>query len=142
MRRNPYRPDAAVTQPFNDGIVSISRTQRSGQAGSLPVRHLVRKVVLPYAERRMGIARYYDAMQAQTRVDRVIRVPDPGEITVYDGKIPIHGPINSQDVAVTEDGRQYEIDMVQSVPDVFPKCLDITLRAIEPIYEEQGVQSP
>lgn len=138
MRQRPFRPDAAVTQAFNDGVVSISWVW-AGSSGAMPVKHPERKIVLPYAERRMGIARYYDALQAQARVDRVLRVPDPGEVVASNGTTETRGRVNTQDLAVTEDGRQYEIELVQTVPDVFPKCLDLTLRAIEPIYEEERV---
>lgn len=133
MWLRPRRPQHAVTQPFNSGMVQICWVW-TGSSGAMPQKHLERKAVLPYEERRMGIGRYYDAM-AYARVDRVIRVPDPGELVYTDGKVTKRGRVNNQDVAVTEDGRQYEIELVQTVPDVFPKCLDITLRAVEPIYE-------
>ena len=141
MFQKPRRPQHAVTQPFNEGVVSISWVW-VGSGGGKPVKHPERKVVLPYAEQRMGIGRYYDAMQAQARVDRVLRVPDPGVVVASDGKTETRGRVNTQDLAVTEDGRQYEIELVQTVPDVFPKSLDLTLRAIEPIYEEQGAPNP
>ena len=72
------------------------------------------KAVLRYEEQRLGIQRYYNAMQNQIQVERVIRVPRAGQIT-------------NQDVAETEDGQRYRIDLVQAVQDVWPPCLDLTL---------------
>ena len=37
------------------------------------------------------------------------------------------GQITNQDVAETEDGRRYRIDLVQSVDNVWPPSLDLTL---------------
>ena len=133
MWQRPQRPNHAVTQPFNSGMVSVWRVTDGAAAGAKPAPELHRKAVLPYDERRMGIGRYYDALQALSRADRVIRVQDPGE-TGEDGDT-VRAPINSQDVAVTEDGRQYAIELVQTVPDVWPKSLDLTLRAVLPVYE-------
>lgn len=80
------------------------------------------KLALRYDEQRLGIQRYYAAMQNQVQVERVLRVPRAGNV-------------NSQDVAVTEDGRQYRIDLVQDVPGVYPPSLDLTLTKIEQEYE-------
>lgn len=131
MFRKPQRPAHAVTQPFNDGMVRICRVTNAGGSGKLPEPVLAEKVILPYEERRLGIRRYYDAKENMAEVERVIRVPDPGTVVVNDLHYNISGPVNSQDRAVTEDGNQYAIELVQAVPDVFPKCLDITLRRVE-----------
>ena len=134
MFRKPQRPAHAVTQPFNDGMVRICRVTNYGGNGKLPEPVLSEKVILPYEERRLGIRRYYDAKENMAEVERVIRVPDPGVITTA-GKSTVRGPVNSQDRAVTEDGSQYGIELVQEVPDVYPRSLDITLRRVETILE-------
>lgn len=43
--------------------------------------------------------------------------------------------MNNQNVAITEDGRQYRVDLVQSVMDVWPESVDITLAKIEQEFE-------
>ena len=48
------------------------------------------------------------------------------------------GRISTQDVAVTEDGRQYRVDWVQSVRDVYPPSVDLTLAAVEQGYKLPG----
>ena len=45
------------------------------------------------------------------------------------------GIITNQDVAITEDGRQYRIDMVQTAQGIYPASIDITLAKIEQEYE-------
>ena len=112
----PYRPSNEVTQDFNDGVVTVYAVTDSAQPGYQAKPQLVEppKLILRYEEQRLGIKRYYDAMQNQIQVERVIRVPRAGQIT-------------NQDAAVTEDGRRYRIEMVQTVQDVWPPCLDLTL---------------
>ena len=70
----------------------------------------------------MGIQRYYESMQNQIEVERVIRTQRVKGIT-------------NQDVAITEDNRQYRIDLIQLVPDSYPISVDITLTRIEQEYE-------
>ena len=118
----PYRPDSSVTQPFNDGVVTIFSCKDRAPAGFQPVEELEEKIVLRYEELRVGLQRYYEARQNQIQVERVIRVPRAGCVT-------------SQDIAETEDGRYYRIDLVQSVPDVWPDCLDLSLTKVEQEYE-------
>ena len=121
----PFRPrtDNGVTQNFGDGVVAIYTVKDVAQPGYQPKPELVQpaKAVLRYQEQRLGIQRYYDALQNQIQVERVIRVPRYGGVT-------------NQDAAVTEDGRTYRIDLVQSVENVWPPCVDLTL-----VKYEQGV---
>ena len=120
----PYRPDNEITQGYNDGVVAIHKTEDTAKTGYQPVITLVAPAAwrLRYAELRLGIQRYYEARQNQVEVERVIRVPRVAGIT-------------NQDVAVTEDGRKYRIDMVQSADGVYPPSLDLTLAKIS-----QGVR--
>lgn len=124
----PYRPrtDNGVTQNFCDGVVNIYAVTNSAQPGYQPVPALTLKCVLRYEEQRLGIQRYYSGRQNQVEIERVLRVPRYGGIT-------------NQDVAVTEDGRQFRVDMVQNVTDVYPASLDITLAKIE---QEIEVSAP
>ena len=53
-------------------------------------------------------------MQNQISVERVVRCPRVAGVT-------------NQDVAQTEDGTYYRIDLVQAVTDVYPPSMDLTL---------------
>ena len=119
----PYRPSNEVTQGYNDGVVTVYAVTDSAQPGYQPVEQLTPKITLRYEEQRLGIQRYYDAMQNQIQVERVIRVPRAGQIT-------------NQDVAETEDGRRYRIDPVQTVDDVWPPSQHQTLVK----YEQEAEQ--
>lgn len=123
-RKAPYRPRTDSKRPaevYNDGVVKIYAVTDGAQAGLLPRPVLSLRETLHYQERRLGVQRNYQAAQNQIQVERLIRVPRP------------LAPITSQHVAVTEDGRQYRIDLVQEVLDVWPRSLDLTLAR----YEQQ-----
>ncbi len=121
MPQQPYRPSGEITQGYNDGLVTVYSVTDTAEPGRLPVEKLTEKVTLRYAEQRLGIQRYYAGKQNQIQVERVIRTPRAGGIT-------------NQDIAVTQDGRKYRIDLVQAVLDVFPPSQDITL-----VKYQQGV---
>ena len=122
MRKAPYRPNNEITQSFNDGIVRIYDVENTAPPGYKPVEGLSLKYTLRYEEQRLGIQRYYSGMQNQVEIERVIRIPRTGGIS-------------NQDVAITEDGRQHKIDMVQTVADAYPPSVDITLAKIDQEYE-------
>lgn len=81
--------------------------------GYKPSAVLSSKVRLRYEEQRLGIQRYYASKQNQIDIERVIRCQR------YD--------ISTQDIAITEDGQQYNIKLVQTVDNVWPSSIDITL---------------
>lgn len=113
----PTRPsENQITQVFDDGVVTVYAVTNAAAPGYQPKPQLMKppKAVLRYEEQRLGIQRYYDALQNQIQVERVIRTPR-------------HGQITNQDVAVTEDGRTYRIDLVQTVDNIWPASVDLTL---------------
>ena len=112
----PFRPrtDNGITQNFNDGEITIYRTEDRAQPGYYPQIELSKKVKLRYEKRFLGNQRYYAAAQNQIEVKRVVRVPQ-------------HPGVTNQDVAQTEDGTYYRIDLVQDAVDVYPPCMDLTL---------------
>ena len=118
----PYRPQNEITQTYNDGYVVIYSVTDEAAPGYQPTPKLKRKITLRYAEQRLGIQRYYAGRQNQIDIERVIRTPNVGIIT-------------NQDVAITEDGRQYRIDMVQTAQGIYPVSIDITLAKIDQEYE-------
>lgn len=120
----PFRPrtDNGVTQNFGDGVVAIYTVKYVAQPGYQPKPQTKLKCKLRYEEQRLGIQRYYTGQQNQIQIERVIRTPRYGDVT-------------NQDIAVTESGKQYGIDLVQTVTDVYPASQDITLTKIEQKYE-------
>lgn len=122
MRRLPQRRTDEITQPFNDGVVKIYSVTDGARPGYQPRPVPALKLTLRYEERQMGVQRYYSARQNNIRIERVLRVPRTGRVS-------------TQDLAVTEDGRQYRVDWVQSVRDVWPASADLTLVAVTQHYD-------
>ena len=122
MWRAPNRPNHEITQSYNDGIVSIYSVTDGAAPGYRPVPMLIFKERLRYQERYLGINRLYSGRQNQVDIQRIVRVL----------KVP---GVSSQDVAITEDGRQYRIDSVQDVIDAYPPSIDLTLATVEQKYE-------
>lgn len=118
----PNRPSHEVSQPYPDGVVTVCRVEDVAKPGFQPVKRLVPKERLLYQERSLGLSRYYAGRQNQVEIQRVIRTPYRPEVS-------------SQDVAVTQDGRQYRIDLVQRVQDVYPPSMDLTLAKVEQRWE-------
>ena len=118
MRKAPNRQIGEVTQSYNDGILTVYAVSDTAAAGRMPKKTLTEKVSLRYAEQRLGLSRYYSAKQNQTEAERVVRVPRAETVT-------------NRDIARTEDGTYYGIEMVQSVENVYPPSLDITLSRTE-----------
>lgn len=118
MHRKPNRPAHDITQPFNSGIVKIYKTENGAQPGHKAVEQMKNPpVTLRYDEQRTGVTRYYAAKQANIQIERVIRCP------------AVLG-IDTQDVAVTENGLQYRIQQIQTVDSIWPACIDISLSKI------------
>lgn len=123
MRKTPFRPDdRRITQSYRDGVVRIYTVTDGVAPGYQPRPVLTLLETLFYQERRVGLQRYYAGRQAQVEVERVIR-------------IQLRPAVNPQCVAVTEDGVQYGIELVQQVQDVYPPSMDLTLVRIEQKYE-------
>lgn len=113
----PNRNVGEISQTYNDGYVKIYSVEDGAEAGHLPVEKLVLKARLMYAERRVGITRFYTAQQYHDNVERLVRVQRGVRIT-------------NRDIAETEDGIRYHIAMVQTVDEVYPPSLDLTLTRI------------
>lgn len=123
MRKTPFRPDdRRITQSYRDGVVRIYTVTDGAAPGYQPRPVLTLLETLFYQERRVGLQRYYAGRQAQVEVERVIR-------------IQLRPAVNPQCVAVTEDGVQYGIELVQQVQDVYPPSIELTLVRIEQMYE-------
>ena len=123
MRKTPFRPDdRRITQSYRDGVVRIYTVKDGAAPGYQPRPVLTLLETLFYQERRVGLQRYYAGRQAQVEVERVIRTQ-------------LRPSVNPQCVAVTDDGMQYGIELVQQVQDVYPPSMDLTLVRIEQKYE-------
>lgn len=60
---------------LDDGILTVYRLINSAEPGMLPVLAESEILTACYGERTVGLSRFYTAMQADTQVDMVVRIP-------------------------------------------------------------------
>lgn len=111
-----------TTQPFKDGVVKIYKVTNISLPGNMPKDGLVIKNNLRYDERTVGMSRFWTAMQAQVKVEQLLRVPRLNTIS-------------TQDIAIPIDGEQYKIIQIQYPQDAEPPCMDLSLERIDSDYE-------
>lgn len=111
-----------LNQSFNDGIVNIYKVDNIAEPGDMKKVGIVLKCKRNYERRQAGLTRIYLAKQDMTEIERVIRTPWIDEISIHD-------------VAVTEDGVQYDISIIQDALDIQPWGKDLTLSRLETAYE-------
>lgn len=110
-------------QTFNDGVVNIYSVDNIAEPGSMPKKGLTLKVgPLRYKERTVGMGRYWTAMQAQARIDMVLRVQRIRSVS-------------TQDIAVPNDSEQYIIKQIQYPEDIIPAVMDLSLERIDAKYD-------
>ena len=108
-------------QSYGDGLVRIYSAANEAAPGDAPRGHLTLRHSLRYEERTVGVSRHYAALQANDRIDMVIRCP--------------RVPLSALDIAVPNDGKQYRITLAQRPQGVEPPSMDLTLRRLEMDYE-------
>lgn len=107
-----------ITQTFNDGVLSIYKVDNISPPGGKPKQGLTFKVgPLHYEERTVGMSRYWNAMEVNAKVQQMLRVP---RVNV----------VNSNDIAIPNDGTQYKILQVQYPKGVEPPCMDLSLEKV------------
>lgn len=111
-----------TTQPFKDGVVKIYTVTNISLPGNMPKDGLVLKNTLRYDERTVGMGRFWTAMQAQVKVEQLLRMPRLGIIS-------------TQDIAVPNDGEQYKIIQIQYPDGVEPPSMDLSLERVDSNYE-------
>ena len=110
-------------QTYNDGIINIYSVGNISEPGNMPKDGLTLKIdSLRYEERTVGMGRFWTAMQAQTKVERILRTPRIDTVS-------------TQDIAIPIDGKQYKIVQIQYPKDVVPSSMDMSLERLEAEYE-------
>lgn len=132
MRQQPFRPrDSAnrISQTYNDGLVEIYAVEDGAKPGYQPKLKLVPKGVLPFEVRRLGLTRIYQSKQAQSEIEKLIRVPKTPAFEIY-----------GQDAAMIVSGSGlYRIESTQETTDVYPTSVDLGLVRITQHPEEVEV---
>lgn len=111
------------TQTYNDGVLNVYAISNTAASGDKPKDTATLKVGgLRYDERTVGMSRYWIAMQAQEKIDLLVRAPRIDSV-------------NSKDIVVPNDGYQYRIKQIQYPKEVLPKSMDLSLERLESHYE-------
>jgi hypothetical protein len=108
------------TPSFTDGVLQIYEVFNKAPKGDKPQEELVPKMTLRYAERTVGIKRFWEAKAHDVNIQRLVRCPRVDDVS-------------TQDVAVGVDGKQYRIAQVQ-YPAETP-TMDLSLERIDKVYD-------
>lgn len=122
MQKVPCRPNHNITQSFNDGVIDFYSVINIAEPGYMPKEGLVFKESLRFESQRLGLSRIYMNLQNQAEIEMVVRIQK-------------RDTISPQDVAVVNNGKQYMVDSILTVFDVWPACMDVALKRIEQKYE-------
>lgn len=112
-------------QTFRSGVATIYRVTNTANPGDLPAYSPSQLYRLPFEARKLSDVRYYAAMQADSKISRVIRIPW------------VRGIQPSGDICILNDKakKQYKITRVSENPNTNPESLDLTLEISKTTYE-------
>ena len=105
---------------FDDGILTICETVQVAGNGLKPRLKLSERESFYFGYDVLGINRYYTALRANVQIDAVVNIPGWHEI-------------DSRNIAVLEDGRQFRLSLIQ--PQLDEDGLRITKLSITRITE-------
>ena len=89
---------------FDDGLLTVYEKINIAEKGDKPEYALKFKMALYFGFDALGYNRFYTALQANSRIEAVVNVP-------------MWEDIDSLDIVVLEDGKQYTLSMVQRLID-------------------------
>lgn len=112
---------------FDDGILTIYETKNMAEPGEKPVIGLIEKGRYYYNYDTLGVVRYYNAMQAQQKLEAVVNIQGWNDIS-------------SLDICVLENKKQYKCSMIQATHD--DNGLKITKLSLERLGEEYVIENP
>lgn len=107
-------------QTFNDGIVNIYTVGNIAEKGDAPKEGLTLNCTLKFDKKTVGIKRFYSALQNNIEINLLIRTHCKD--------------VSAHDVAII-NGQQYEIIQAQYPEDVYPKCMDLSLKKVVQKYD-------
>ncbi|MCD7730465.1 MAG: hypothetical protein LUI05_03090 [Oscillospiraceae bacterium] len=115
---------------FNDGVISIYAVKNTAEDGERPNEVLSLKRKARYENRSVGINRYYEAMQNNIKIAKVV-------------VIPFYGGVDPLDVVIFcgDEGRQYRIEQVQQHTDTKPYTVRLSLSLLEQGYDMEDTSN-
>lgn len=118
---------------YDDGVIGVYELTQEKVPGKKPTEGLQEKERFAFSYETLGINRYYTALQANQKVESVVRIPGWHEITAN-----MHiAVIADADGTIDASCAQYRIVMVQ--PSIDEYGLRITRLSLERIGENYAV---
>ncbi len=113
-------------QTFTDGLATFYRTKNDAGNGNLPKYAAKQFLQVPFTEKKVGDVRYYAAMQADSKISKVIRIPR------------VEGIQPSGDVVtLSGDDRQYKVQKTVRNTLTVPESMDVTLEISKTRYQTE-----
>jgi hypothetical protein len=113
-------------QTFTDGLATFYRVKNTSGKGNLPKYAMEQFVEVPFTEKKVGDVRYYAAMQADSRISMVIRIPRVAGIQPSGDVVTLSG-----------DSGQYKVQKVARNTMTVPESLDVTLEISKTQYKTE-----
>lgn len=113
-------------QTFTDGLAIFHRVKNEAGKGDRPKYAMEEFLRVPFTEKKVGDVRYYAAMQADSKISMVIRVPRVAGIQPSGDVVTLSG-----------DTRQYKVQKVARNTMTAPESLDVTLEISKTQYKTE-----
>lgn len=118
-----------VTKTFNDGVVKIYRIANTADPGRTPSMKKVEQVIsCRFGKKRVGLGRYWSAMQNEIRIDQLVEIPAPSQ-TRQDEIV-----LNTEDIAII-NGQNYYIKQIQEANEELPPSWILSLQRTTAKFE-------
>lgn len=111
-------------QTFTDGLATFYHAKNDAGKGNRPKYTMEEFLSVPFTEKKIGDVRYYAAMQADSKISKVIRIPRVGGIEPAGDIVTISG-----------DDRQYRVQKTARNTMTTPESLDVTLEVSKQTYK-------
>lgn len=111
-----------MAERFSDGIAVISDNNARNGVGNIPRDKLTEKSRLRFREKTVGINRFYQALQNNSLIERMIRCPRRDDVSVFD---------IVQLIPNGTDKDYYKIAQIQYPDEVHPPVMDIALERVD-----------
>lgn len=113
-------------QTFTDGLAIFHRAKNEAGKGDRPKYTMEEFLRVPFTEKKVGDVRYYAAMQADSRISKVVRIPRVSGIQPSGDIVTLSG-----------DERQYKVQKVARNTMTTPESLDVTLEISKTQYKTE-----
>lgn len=113
---------ARKQQTYNDGVVKIYEVNQTTISGKTPKKNLEIRENLRYGKKTVGVTRFYAAKQTNSKADKLIACP-------------IRENVTATDVAILQDGKQYQVIQIQYPEDIEPPTMLLTLERLGTLYD-------